>query len=293
MKGRGLADKLFIIDSTIVSLFCTAMKSTGSYGCNGRKKGGVKAHVLLRAKDNLPCFIQLSEGKQSDSSFLPRIALPKGSIVVIDKGYRNFKQFISWSKQQITWVSRLHERTVYKIIHSQHIGEGVQQQGVRQDLLIELGNPRTAYINPIQKARLIIFYDPVHQRELHFITNNMKLDACTIASLYKKRWQIELLFKRIKQNFQLHSFLGDNENAIRIQLWCTFIADLLVKIIKDKADRKRKWSMANLASLIRLHLGTYIDLHRFLSNPEKALLNYQDPRITNQISLFSNPIRGA
>lgn len=293
VKGKRLLDKLFIIDSTIISLFSTVMKSTGSYGCNGRKKGGAKAHVLLKAKNNLPCFIRLSEGRQSDSSFLSQVALPVGSVVVMDKGYRNFQQFIRWNKQQITWVTRLHGRTVFKIVDSRALDDLQRQQGVRKDEVIQLGNPKTAYINAIQKARLITFYDAVHQRELHFITNNLKLDACTIAGLYKKRWQIELLFKRIKQNFQLHSFLGENENAIRIQLWCAFIADLLLKIIKDKVDKNRKWSMANLAGLIRLHLGTYIHLYKFLSHPEKALINYQDPELKKQLAMFSDSIRGA
>jgi hypothetical protein len=293
LKGKRLLDKLFIIDSTTVSLFSTVMKSTGDYGYNGRKKGGIKAHVLLKAKDNLPCFIRLTEGKQEDRSVLPYMALPAGSIIVMDKGYRNFQQFISWGRKQITWVTRPYSNTVYKIIQSQPVDELQRQHGVQKDLLIELGNPKTTWLNPLQKARLIVFYDCINERELQFITNNVTLDASIIADIYKKRWQIELLFKRIKQNFQLHFFLGDNENAIRIQLWAAFIADLLLKIIKDKTDKTRRWSMANLAGLVRLHLGTYINLEQFLSNPEKALLNYQYPEQTNQINLFPNSIRGA
>jgi transposase len=291
LKGKRLTQRLFIIDSTIISLFSTVMKSTGSYGCNGKKKGGIKAHVLLRAKDNLPSFIRLTEGKVSDTGFLPFVRLPAGSIVVMDKGYRNFQQLINWNKEQVTWVSRLHGRTVYNIIEPRPVGN--EQQSIRKDLLIELGNPQTAHINAVQRVRLIIFYDVACQREFEFITNNMKLSASTIADIYKKRWQIELFFKRIKQNFQLHSFLGDNENAIRIQVWSAFIADLLLKIIKDKINRRRKWSMADLAGLIRLHLGTYINLYKFLSNPERSLLNYQGPQTNIQISLFPKSIRGA
>ena len=291
LKGKRYMDKLFIIDSTIISLFSTAMKSSGSYGCNGKKKGGIKAHVLFRAKDNLPCFVRLSEGRKSDPSFLPLVSLPEGSIVVMDKGYRNYQQFIQWDKLKISWVTRLHAKSVYSVIGSRPLDDRQQQLGVQQDLLIELGNPETAYLNPIQKARLIIFYDSMNQRQFHFITNNVKLDASTIADIYKKRWQIELFFKRIKQNFQLHYFLGDNENAIRIQLWCTLIADLLLRIIKDKV--KRKWSMANLAGLVRLHLGTYINLHAFLSNPDKALNKYEHPPTKMQNSLFPTQIRGA
>ena len=288
LKGKKILNRLFVIDSTIISLFSTVMQSTGSYGLNGKKKGGVKAHLLVRAKDNLPCFIRLTPGKKGDSSFLPLVRLPEGSIVVMDRGYRNYQQLISWNEQKITWVSRLNARAVYKIVKLNALNSHQQSQGVQQDASIELGNPRTSSINAIQKARLITFYDAITGKQLYFITNNLKLAASTIADIYKRRWQIELLFKRIKQNFQLHFFLGDNENAIRIQLWCTFIADLLVKIIKDQVDNKRKWSMANLAGLIRLHLGTYIALYEFLYNPEKALINYQHPTNNMQLSIFPN-----
>jgi len=292
LKGKKILNRLFVIDSTIISLFSTVMQSTGSYGLNGKKKGGVKAHVLVRAKDNLPCFIRLTQGKKGDGSFLPIVKLPAGSIVVMDKGYRNYKQLISWNEQKIIWVSRLNARAVYTTVKLNELNSYQQSLGVRQDAVIDLGNPKTAHINPIQRARLITFYDAATGKELYFITNDLKLVASTIADIYKRRWQIELLFKRIKQNFQVHSFLGDNENAIKIQLWCTFIADLLVKIIKDQIESKKKWSMANISSLIRLHLSTYIDLFDFLANPEKALLHYTHPSEI-QMSMFPDQTRGA
>ena len=293
LKGKKLLDKLFIVDSSIISLFSTVMQSTGSYGLNGKKKGGIKAHVLLRAKDNLPCFIRLSEGKQGDNKFLPQLGLPKGSIIVMDKGYRNYAQFATWHQQQINWVSRLNQRAVYSITEQREVSEVQQSQGVQYDYEIKLGNPQTAYINPIQKARLVVFYDADSKREFQLITNNYTYSPATIAQIYQHRWQIELLFKRIKQNFQLHYFLGDNENAIRIQLWCALIADLLLKVIKDRIDKVKRWSMANLAGLVRLHLGTYINLYAFLQNPEKALMHYTDPIDKKQLSIFGKPIRGA
>lgn len=293
LKGNRLVDKLFIIDTTIVSTFSSVMQSTGSFGLNGRKKGGIKAHLLMRAKDNLPCFVRLTPGKENDNKFLSVVQLPAGSIVVMDKGYHNYQQLIKWTDKQISWVSRLNERAVYSIKESQPVTEAQALAGVQKDYRIELGNPKTAFINPIQPARLIFFYDAASKRQFRFITNNFTYCPATIADIYKKRWQIELLFKRIKQNFQLHYFLGDNENAIRIQLWCALIADLLLKVIKDKADRKRKWSLANLSGLIRLHLGTYINLYAFLANPEKALLDYTDPFDQKQLSIFPDRIRGA
>ena len=96
------------------------------------------------------------------------------------------------------------------------------------------------------------------------------MKAESIAGLYQKRWQIELLFKRMKQNYPLKYFLGDSENAIQLQIWCSLIADLILKIIKKGAATK--WSFSNLAAMVRLHLMTYIDLRGFLKSPEKALM---------------------
>jgi hypothetical protein len=293
LKRRSVENRLFIVDSTIITLLSGVMKSTGTFGLNGRKKGGIKAHVLLRAKDDLPCFTSLTHGTAGDSAVLPQLRLPKGSILVMDKAYRSFKQFSAWTKRGVTWISRLHGRTVYQPLQERPLSEQDQQHGVLSDVLIGMGNPKTAYINPVEQVRLIVFIDPATNRQLEFITNDLKLSASMIAQLYKKRWQIEVFFKRIKQHFQLHFFLGDNENAIRIQVWCALIADLLIKIIKDRVDRKKRWSLANLSGLIRLHLGTYINLYKFLCNPEKALLNYEDPGTRMQLQLSFNPIRGA
>lgn len=293
VSKKKVENKLYIIDSTIISLFSTVMQSTGSFGLNGKKKGGVKANVVVRAAHNLPCFVRLSEGKRSDKKFLSEVNVPKGSIVVMDKGYNSYEQFLRWTLAGITWVTRMNNAAVYSIVATRRISEKQAQYGVRADDEINLGNPRTVSKIPLQKARLIIFYDAASGKEFQFITNNFTYGASTIADIYKKRWQIEMIFKRVKQNFQLHYFLGDNENAIRIQLWCTLIADLLIKVIKDKADKKRSWSMANLTGLVRLHLGTYIALFKFLAAPEKALINYIDPIDKMQLQMFPEQTRGA
>ena len=113
--------------------------------------------------------------------------------------------------------------------------------------------------------------DKETERTFEFLTNNFDLPPEDIADLYKKRWLIEILFKRVKQNFPLKYFLGDNENAIKIQIWCAFIADLLLKLVQ--VQLKRKWAFSNLSSIIRLHLMSYINLTDFLNNPEKLSSN--------------------
>jgi hypothetical protein len=103
-----------------------------------------------------------------------------------------------------------------------------------------------------------------------FLCNSRRLHATTIAGYYQKRWQIETFFKRIKQNYPLQYFLGDNENAIKIQIWSALIADLLLKLIKK--GTRSKMSFSNMTSLVRLHLMTYMNLAEFLKSPERSLL---------------------
>lgn len=284
LRGKSKIDRLFIIDSTTVSLFSTVLAGAGSFGLNGKKKGGIKAHLLVRAKDNVPCFVRLTEAKQNDRKFLPYVSLPKGSIVVMDRGYKNYDQLRKWTKQKVSWVTRPDARAVYNIVGGNIVSDKQTSEGVIADYFINLGNPKTDHLQAIQKVRMIIYHDKQSDKTYDFITNDFCSKALTIADLYKQRWQIEMLFKRLKQNFNLHDFLGDNENSIRIQLWCTLIADLLIKITKDKT-KKRNWSMANLSGLVRLHLFTYINLRYFLEYPDKALLDYQQP-VEDQMLLF-------
>lgn len=288
LKNKSIRDRLFIIDSTTISLFSSVMAGMGCYGNNGKKKGGAKAHMLIRAKDQLPCFVHLSDAKENDKAFLPKLTLPKGSIVVMDRGYNSYKPLIKWTKQKVMWVTRLHPSSVWSLQQSLTVTENQRQQGVLQDAIIALGNPRTAHLNPVQSARLIRFLDNDTNKEFSFISNNLTISALTIARIYRQRWDIELLFKRIKSNFNLQDFLGDNENAIKIQLWCGLIADLLIKVVKDKVDknRKRKWSFSNLASLIRQHLTTYINLFAFLTYPERAMLQYCKNPPVHQLQLY-------
>ncbi len=117
------------------------------------------------------------------------------------------------------------------------------------------------------KLRKVTFYDRVLKREFEFLTNLFEMRADLIAAIYKLRWQIELLFKQLKQNFPLKYFLGDNENAIKIQIYCALIANLLMTVVQKKL--KRNWAFSNLVSFCKIHLFNYLHLVRFLENPDK------------------------
>lgn len=275
-----LEKRLFIFDSTTISLFSDVMKGGGQKPA-GKSKGGAKAHVLMKADEDVPRFVCLTQAKENDNIFTPMLHLPKDSIVTFDRIYYGFKPLINWTKSKVTWVTRMHSLIAYVVLKTKEISEQEKQNGIISDEKIIAGTRKRKDKMP---ARRITYQDPISGKILIFFTNNTRMKAITIANIYKKRWQIECLFKRLKQNYPLKYFLGDNENAIKIQIWCSLITDLLIKIVKDKVNRK--WSFSNIAAMIRLHLMTYIHLIKFLQNPDKALIKYRLPQINYQQSLF-------
>src|SRR5690606_29131021 len=150
-------------------------------------------------------------------NYLKTIKLPAGSVLVFDKGYRDYRTYNRFTKDNITWVTRLIENSVIKIRQSNEISTYHREKGVTCDQLIELGNDSGKAVKV--PCRLISYTDPVLKKKLKFITNNKTLSPLSIAGYYRQRWQIETFFKRIKQNYPVAYFLGDSENAIKIQIW--------------------------------------------------------------------------
>ena len=275
--------KLFIIDSTTIRLFHDILQGVGQIPSNGKRKGGLKAHVMIKASEDTPCVVDLTKASANDRTFLKYISLPKGSIVTFDKGYANFRKYEEWTKNGVTWVTRILDEWIVNEVKEKPVSLDQLNKGILSDKRVIIGDPKRAKAIKL-KARIIRFHDSEKDRIFEFVTNNMKFLPDKIADIYKQRWQIELLFKRIKQRYPLRYFLGDNENAIKIQVWCALIADLLVKIMKDRT--KRKWAYSNISSIIRLHLMTYVNLSAFLENPEVTLRNYKPPEPYVQLKLY-------
>ncbi len=128
----------------------------------------------------------------------------------------------------------------------------------------------------IQKVKLRrITFKADDGKIFYFITNNFKISAQQVAVIYKKRWMIELLFKQIKQNFPLNYFWSESENGIGIQIYCVLIAQLLMVVIKKKAESKK--SFANIITVIRLHLMSYVELFEFIKDTYKAWRKNHSP----------------
>jgi transposase len=257
------------------------MENAGRRSIDGKKKGGIKVHMAIRANEDVPFLVDLTKASQADVSFLRQIHVPKGSVLVMDRGYNNFKKFHQWNAQKVNWVARPRVNTVIEVIGQRSISPQERDAGVLSDESIIMGFRN----NSIQqvKCRLITYYDTQHDLVFEFITNNYRWKPSKVAAIYKRRWQIELLFKRIKQNMPLQYFLGDNENAIKLQIFCTLIADLLLKIALTAV--KRKWAFSTIASVVRLHLMNYTNLMKFLEDPDKCRIINPIPTLTDQLKL--------
>jgi hypothetical protein len=284
-QRKSIEERLFIIDSTTINLFSDVMKAMGMKPVSGKSKGGAKAHLLIKADEDVPRFVDLTDGTKNDKLFLKHLHLESGSIVVFDKGYTSYSQMAQWSKDNVTWVTRNRVNASYVIQGSNSLSANQERRGVLADENILMGRPSNKKTIKVT-ARKITYWHAESKRTFEFITNNMTLSAVTIADIYKKRWQIESLFKRIKQSYPLKYFLGDTENAIKIQIWCSLITDLLVKIIQNKIKRKN-WSYANLSSMIRLHLMSYVNIFKFLNDPDKALIGYKIQSHQPQLNLYT------
>ena len=126
--------------------------------------------------------------------------------------------------------------------------------------------------NIVHKARIITYPNTSGKgpRLISLLTNDMEMEEADIIAIYRKRWEIELLFKQLKQNFPLRYFFGENANAIKIQVWVTLIANLLLMVLQKRL--KRSWSFSGLATMVRLMLMYYVNCYTFFEEPEKDWL---------------------
>ncbi len=273
--------KIEIFDSTTISLFKDILKCVGREPQDGKRKGGIKVHTVINVDETVPKLVWFTSAATNDHVLLSKLKLDSNTIYVFDKGYNDYKAFKKFSDNETGFVTRIKDNAVYESISQNEISEDIHS-GVLEDEIIELTVKDGTNPESKLKLRKVRYYDRELKREFEFLTNLFEMRPDLIAALYKLRWQIELLFKQLKQNFPLKYFLGDNENAIKIQIYCTLIANLLMTVIQKTL--KRSWAFSNLVSFCKIHLFNYIHLLNFLENPDKDWQKIL--RNEEQLSLF-------
>jgi len=212
-------------------------------------------------------------------------------MIVFDHAYNYYHQFALWSTKQVYFVTRLKKNAVYTVLETTRVHYRKKGKAkVFRDEIIELeyhpedetGKKQTKVTKQLRLRK--VCYQDEQNRYYEFLTNSFDITAEEVAFLYKKRWGIELLFKKMKQNFQLHYFYGENENAIRTQVWCTLIAQLLLTVIQKIAQTKKAFSV--VASLVRMHLISMLDVSELLRSTNRSYQTARgSPQDTMQLNL--------
>jgi len=250
-------NKLLSLDSTTISL-CLTLFPWAQFR---RAKGGVKVHVLLDHDDYMPSYALITSAKRHDRTVARKFTLNRRSIVAFDRAYNDYKLFGQWTENGVFFVTRLKDNAVYEVVEERDIPKN---RSILSDQLIRLTGVKAEEKCP-HLLRRIIVWDEDNQREIVLLSNHLSFGSSTIASIYKDRWEIEVFFKTLKQHLKVKTFVGTSENALRIQIWTALITLLLLKFLHYLS--KARWSLSNLATMLRLNLFTYRDLTEWLHNP--------------------------
>jgi len=296
-------DDFYAFDSTTIRLFSDIMKGVGrNPKGDGKKKGGLKVHMLTDVHADTPRFVKISEAKMHDKNFLQYLNLAEGSMIVFDKAYNYYLQFAKWTQGGVNFVCRLKDKSKYEVqgeaLFEKTLEKG--EFGVYKAEHIHIKYKEAVEINVERKKKTkkakeektlclrLVWYKDEQGRKYRFITNNWKISDEEVALLYKCRWSIETCFKKLKQNFQLTYFYSDTENGIKTQVWCTLIAYLLLQVVQTKTASKKAFS--TIAALIRIHLISLLDLEWVVTEarrgyPKRSKSRNKSPAVV-QLSLF-------
>ncbi len=214
---------LYSMDVTFIDL-CLSVFEWAKFR---KRKGAIKIHTVLDHSGYLPAFVSITDGKKHDIKVARNLSLPRGSIVVMDRGYTDYRWFQELHEKGIYFVTRQKRNAVYRVVGREEVKKG---RGVTSDQRIILSGNKGKGC-PFELRR-IGYRDPESGKHYVFLTNCFHLSAKTICEIYKERWQIELFFKWIKQHLKIKTFFGTSRNAVMTQIWIALILYLLLAWFK-------------------------------------------------------------
>ena len=259
--------QLRIIDSTTITLFSNAIfRGVGRHPKTGKKKGGIKVHSVIHANEGVPCDVRFTSAATNDSFMLAPSHYRHDEILALDRAYINYAKFEELTDRGVIYVTKMKKNLCYEILVDCMHQNSNGLMEYREQIVVF----RKDGINHI--ARIITYVDIKKGKKpklISLLTNDFDMPLETIVAIYRRRWQIESLFKQIKQNFPLRYFYGESANAIKIQVWVTLIANLLLSVLQNKLTRR--WSFSGLASMVRIVLMYYLNLEKFFNQPDADL----------------------
>ena len=187
-----------------------------------------------------------------------------GENIAMDRAYINYEKFVELTARNVIYVTKMKKNLTYEIVED-CMDMSLEGQMVYREQVVVF---RKGEINHI--ARIITYVDIKKgkcPKLIRLLTNDFDMSLEAVVQIYRRRWQIESLFKQIKQNFPLRYFYGESANAIKIQIWVTLIANLLITLLQKRLTRP--WSFSGLATMVRIVLMYYINLNTFFEKPDE------------------------
>ena len=258
LYANRLKRKIFIMDASIIPL-CLSLFDWAKFRTT---KGGIKLHTVVDYDTGLPCYSVITEAKKHEIQVARPLVFPSGSVVVVDRGYVDYAWLYNLDSCGVTFVTRLKSNADIAVSESFLTDTKREHILSDEDIVLAGYSSKKAYPKPL---RVVKVQDPVNDQTLYLLTNQMSWTADTISQLYKARWDVEVFFKHLKQLFRVKTFVGTSTNAVRIQMWCSMIAILLVNCLKRRA--KYPWHLSNLITFLRINLFVKIDLWKWLDKP--------------------------
>ena len=190
----------------------------------------VKLHTLLSLRGPVPTWVAVTEAGIPDLKMLDQIPLQSGAFYVMDRGYLDFTRLARPHAGGVFFVVRSKCHVRFRVLASRAVDKPT---GLRCDQTVRLTSSwsRRSFPGPLRRVRV---RDATTGRSLVLLSNHCALAAATVAEPYRRRWQVELFFKWIKQHLRLRAFLGRSENAVRLQVWSAICADRMVAIAKKE-----------------------------------------------------------
>ena len=259
--------RLRIIDSTTISLFSNLIfKGVGRHPKTGRKKGGIKVHAVIHANEGVPCDVQFTSAATNDTFMLVPSKFSENEIAAMDRAYINYDKFEELTERNVVYVTKMKKSLNYELLldFMEMTPEGKMEY---REQVVVFRKGETRHV-----ARIVTYVDfkkGKQPRLISLLTNDFGMRPDTIVDIYRRRWQIESLFKQIKQNFPLRYFYGESANAIKIQIWVTLIANLLLSLLQSSLERR--WSFSGLATMVRIVLMYYLNMNTFFNKPDEDL----------------------
>jgi len=272
--GVELENTAYALDSTTIDL-CLSLFPWELFRTT---KSAVKMHTLLDLRGNIPSFIHISDGKLGDVNVLDVLVLEVGAIYVMDRGYLDFARLYLMHQAQAFFVTRAKSNTRLRRVYSAAVDRST---GIICDQTVALTGASSRKDYP-EHLRRIRFKDPDTSKTLVFLTNNFTTPAATICALYKRRWQVELFFKWIKQHLRIKKFYGHSENAVRSQIWIAISVYVLVAIVKKRL--KLDASLYTLLQILSVTLFEKMPLQQAF--PAGEYIPHQSEH-RNQLNLFA------